>query len=61
MSAVAGVPDAVAELAQAVLVAHQRFDIARCLCGWSELGLSHAEHQVRMLAQAGVLAGDAAG
>lgn len=27
-----------------VLVHHQRLDSQRCLCGWDELGKSHAEH-----------------
>lgn len=44
------------DTAAAVLVAHQRRDIGSCLCRWSELGRSHPEHQVRMLAAAGVLA-----
>lgn len=42
--------------AEAVLIAHSRMDISGCLCGWSELGRSHAAHQVRMLAGAGLLA-----
>jgi hypothetical protein len=46
--------------AEAVLVAHQRFDAGGCLCGWAELGKSHAAHQVRMLAEAGVVAADGA-
>lgn len=33
-----------------VLVAHQRHGIAACLCGWSILGKSHADHQAAMLA-----------
>jgi hypothetical protein len=41
--------------AQAILVAHQRYDIRSCLCGWSELGRCHAEHQVAMLRRAGLL------
>ena len=41
--------------AEAILIAHQRRDIGSCLCGWSELGKSHAAHQARMLAEAGVL------
>jgi hypothetical protein len=45
--------------AEAVLIAHQRLDIKGCLCGWSELGKSHAGHQVRMLVGAGVLDADA--
>jgi sRNA-binding protein len=27
-----------------VLIHHQRMDIGGCLCGWSVLGASHAEH-----------------
>lgn len=30
---------------EAVLVAHQRRDSGSCLCGWSDLGLSHPGHQ----------------
>lgn len=48
--------ESVADIAEAIMVAHQRRDIRSCLCGWSELGRSHARHQVRMLAEAGVLA-----
>jgi hypothetical protein len=43
------------ETAEAVLVAHQRFDIGSCLCGWAELGKSHAGHQVAMLRRAQLL------
>jgi hypothetical protein len=43
-----------------VLIAHQRRDSASCLCGWAELGLSHAAHQVAMLADAGHLCSSAA-
>jgi hypothetical protein len=43
------------EKAEAVLVAHQRYDIKGCLCGWSELGRSHARHVVAKLREAGVL------
>lgn len=48
------------ERAAEVLVAHQRMDKHAlswpcCLCGWNELGRSHAEHQVKMLREAGVL------
>lgn len=46
---------AVDETAEAVLVAHQRYDITGCRCGWSELGRSHARHQVAALREAGVL------
>lgn len=45
------------ELAEAILIAHQRHDVRSCLCGWAELGRSHARHQVAMLREAGVLAG----
>lgn len=36
-----------------VLVAHQRQDAGSCLCGWADLGRSHAEHQVAELAKHG--------
>ena len=52
--------ETVSAIAEAVLVAHQRYDIWGCLCGWSELGKSHAAHQVKMLAEAGALAADSA-
>lgn len=42
--------------AEAILVKHQRYDYGNCLCGWSELGRSHARHQVAMLREAGLLA-----
>jgi hypothetical protein len=32
-----------------VLIAHQRRDAGSCLCGWAELGRSHASHQVDAL------------
>lgn len=41
--------------AEAILIAHQRRDFGSCLCGWSELGKSHAGHQVAMLREAGLL------
>jgi hypothetical protein len=44
--------------AEAVLIAHQRRDNRSCLCGWAELGKSHAGHQVAMLREAGVLIDD---
>lgn len=44
--------------AEDILVAHQRHSPSHCLCGWSELGLSHADHQVQMLRRAGVLRQD---
>lgn len=45
-----------AERAAALLTAHQRRDVGSCLCGWAELGMSHALHQADVLAQAGLLA-----
>lgn len=42
-------------LAAAVLVAHQRRDDTSCLCGWAELGRSHAEHVAWVLDSAGAL------
>jgi hypothetical protein len=41
---------------EAILIAHQRRDVGSCLCGWAELGKSHAAHQVAMLCEAGLLA-----
>lgn len=49
-------PPEVLRAAEAVLIAHTRVDIKGCFCGWSELGRSHAAHQVHMLAGAGLLA-----
>lgn len=46
------------ETAEAILVAHQRRDYGSCLCGWSELGKSHAGHQVAVLREAGLLVQD---
>lgn len=43
------------QLATAVLVAHQRRDAGSCLCGWSELGASHAQHVAGVLRAAGAL------
>lgn len=43
------------QTAEAILIAHQRFDCGSCLCGWSELGKSHPAHQVAMLQRAGLL------
>lgn len=43
------------ETAEAILVAHQRRDHRSCLCGWAELGRSHARHQVAALRAAGLL------
>lgn len=43
------------DLAAAVLVAHQRRDAGSCLCGWSELGRSHARHVAEVLRVAGAL------
>lgn len=43
-----GTPDSATPYDRAVLVDvlvyHQRKDIGHCLCGWGELGRSHAEH-----------------
>lgn len=47
--------------AEAVLIAHQRRDVGSCLCGWAELGRSHAGHQVAALREAGVLVQDETG
>lgn len=41
--------------AEAVLTIHQRRDVGSCLCGWSELGRSHAGHQAAMLRDTGLL------
>lgn len=41
--------------AEQILIAHQRRDAGSCLCGWGELGRSHAGHQVEMLAARGLL------
>lgn len=41
--------------AESVLIAHQRHTSDSCLCGWRDLGRSHAAHQVAMLRRAGVL------
>lgn len=41
-------------LAEAVLVAHQRHK-GGCLCGWDELGKSHAAHVAQVLDDAGAL------
>lgn len=46
-------------VAETILVAHQRQTIRSCLCGWSELGRSHARHQVQMLREAGLLVDEA--
>lgn len=46
------------DTAEAILVAHQRMDIRGCLCGWNEIGRSHAKHQVEMLAKAGLIVSD---
>lgn len=49
-------PDMTADVtAEVILIAHQRRDIGSCLCGWSELGRSHAGHQVAMLREAALL------
>jgi hypothetical protein len=41
--------------AEALLISHQRRDVGSCLCGWSELGKSHAGHQAAVLREAGLL------
>jgi hypothetical protein len=42
-----------------ILVAHQRRDIGSCLCGWAELGRSHAVHVAEeILSKLGVLPSD---
>lgn len=41
--------------AEAVLTIHQRRDDRSCLCGWAELGKSHACHQAAELRKAGLL------
>jgi len=46
---------AAVERATEVLTTHQRRDSASCLCGWSRLGHSFAQHQADMLAAAGLL------
>jgi hypothetical protein len=38
-----------------VLVVHQRRNASSCLCGWAELGRSHANHQADALREAGLL------
>lgn len=45
-----------AERTAALLTAHQRWDVGGCLCGWSQLGMSHALHQADVLTDAGLLA-----
>jgi hypothetical protein len=49
------------DTAEAVLIAHQRFDAGNCLCGWSELGKSYAKHQVDMLREAMLLVDETRG
>lgn len=44
--------------AEAILIAHQRRDVGSCLCGWAELGKSHAGHQAAELRKAGLLVQD---
>jgi hypothetical protein len=38
-----------------ILIDHQRMDCEACLCGWTELGTSHAGHVESILRQAGKL------
>lgn len=45
------------DLVTAVLIAHQRRVAGPCLCGWDELGRSHARHVARVLRAAGALRG----
>lgn len=43
--------------AEAILTIHQRrANGGPCLCGWNELGRSHAGHQAAKLREAGLLA-----
>lgn len=42
-------------LASAVLIAHQRYNASLCLCGWSALGQSWADHVAAVLDAAGAL------
>jgi hypothetical protein len=42
-------------LAEAVLISHQRLESGGCLCGWNRLGEIHARHVSERLAEAGVL------
>lgn len=39
----------------ALLIAHARYDIRGCRCGWAELGKSHAAHVAKVLDAAGLL------
>ena len=39
----------------ALLVVHSRKDVSSCLCGWDELGKSHADHVAAELERAGLL------
>lgn len=49
-------PDATTtEIAEGILIAHQRLDGGGCLCGWSKLGESHPGHQVAMLRRSALL------
>lgn len=47
------------ERVRALLIAHQRRDVGSCLCGWDELGRSHAGHVAYTLDRAGLLAAEA--
>lgn len=40
---------------EALLIVHQRRDVGSCLCGWAELGRTHAGHQAAVLREAGLL------
>jgi hypothetical protein len=46
------IPKEAVEAAGGVLVYHQRRDISSCMCGWSELGRSHAAHQAELALEA---------
>lgn len=50
----AAADDAPVRTVAGLLVDHQRHQ-GGCLCGWSELGRSHPEHQVSVLRAAGLL------
>ncbi len=37
---------------ETVLIAHQRMDIRSCLCGWGDIGKSHATHVGKLVIEA---------
>ncbi len=43
------------ERAKALLIIHQRTESLECLCGWNDLGKSHAQHQAEVLSDFGLL------